>query len=154
MNILQTLQKEFNIKEQHLQATIDLIDEGNTIPFIARYRKEMTGSLDDQVLRELADRLVYLRNLNEKREQYRALITEMEKMTDEINAALDAAETLAVLEDIYRPFRPKRRTRASIAKEKGLEPLALLIFEQEIGAPVEALAEEYIDEDTGRGFMA
>jgi len=137
MNILQILQKEFNIKEQHLQATIELIDEGNTIPFIARYRKEMTGSLDDQVLRELYDRLAYLRNLHETRENYRKLITEMEKMTDEISAALDAAQTLAVLEDIYRPYRPKRRTRASIAKEKGLEPLALLIFEQDITATVE-----------------
>ncbi|MCL2673742.1 MAG: RNA-binding transcriptional accessory protein [Defluviitaleaceae bacterium] len=149
MNILQILQNEFNIKEQHLQATIDLIDEGNTIPFIARYRKEMTGSLDDQVLRELFDRLAYLRNLNETRENYRKLITEMDKMTDEINAALDAAQTLAVLEDIYRPYRPKRRTRASIAKEKGLEPLALLIFEQDITIPVETPAEEYIDEEKG-----
>ena len=149
MDIVRILQKEFDVKEGHLVATIALIDEGNTIPFIARYRKEVTGSLDDQVLRELADRLAYLRKLNETRESYRALITEMEKMTDEINAALDKAETLAVLEDIYRPFRPKRRTRATIAKEKGLEPLAMVIFEQDVTQPVEDLAMEFVDEEKG-----
>ncbi|MCL2851438.1 MAG: RNA-binding transcriptional accessory protein [Defluviitaleaceae bacterium] len=149
MNILQALTKEFNIKEHYLQALIDLIDEGNTIPFIARYRKEATGSLDDQVIREVVDRLTYLRSLHEKREQYRNLIAEMGKMTDEINAALDAAETLVALEDIYRPYRPKRRTRATIAKEKGLEPLALLIFGQELDAPPEAIAEEYVSEEKG-----
>ncbi|MCL2401595.1 MAG: RNA-binding transcriptional accessory protein [Oscillospiraceae bacterium] len=149
MEILKILQQEFNIQENYLQTTIKLIDEGNTIPFIARYRKEATGSLDDQVLRELNDRLNYLRSLNEKREQYRNLITEQGVMTGEINAALDSAETLAVLEDIYRPYRPKRRTRATIAKEKGLEPLAILIFGQEINAPVDALAKQFISEEAG-----
>ena len=149
MNILQALHREFGIKEPHIQAVIDLIDEGNTIPFIARYRKEATGSLDDQVIRELVDRLTYLRNLNEKREQYRSLISEMGKMTDEISAALDAAQTLVALEDIYRPYRPKRRTRATIAREKGLEPLALAIFAQDISVAPEELAEEYISEEKG-----
>ncbi|MCL2753982.1 MAG: RNA-binding transcriptional accessory protein, partial [Defluviitaleaceae bacterium] len=126
MDIIKTLQQEFGIKESYISATVELIDEGNTIPFIARYRKEVTGSLDDQVLRELADRLAYLRKLNETRDNYRNLIEEMGKMTDEIAADLDKAMTLAVLEDIYRPYRPKRRTRATIAKEKGLEPLAIV----------------------------
>lgn len=147
MDILHILQKEFNVTPNHLQATIDLVDEGNTIPFIARYRKEVTGSMDDQVLRDLVDRLNYLRNLNQTREQYRNSIDELGKMTDEIAAALEKAETLAVLEDIYRPYRPKRRTRASIAKEKGLEPLAIAIFAQDIQEPIEALAINYINED-------
>ena len=149
MDILQILQKEFNVLPHHLQATIDLVDEGNTIPFIARYRKEVTGSMDDQVLRDLVDRLEYLRNLNQTREQYRNAIEEMGKMTEEIAAALDAAETLAVLEDIYRPYRPKRRTRASIAKEKGLEPLALAIFAQDVTEPIYVLAEAYVTEEAG-----
>ena len=149
MEINKILQQEFGIKEQYLTATIELIDEGNTIPFIARYRKEMTGSLDDQVLRELADRLAYLRKLNETRENYRNLIEEMGKMSPEIAADLDKAATLAVLEDIYRPFRPKRRTRAAIAKEKGLEPLALAIFAQNLTHPILELAADYIDEEKG-----
>ncbi|MCL2616324.1 MAG: RNA-binding transcriptional accessory protein [Defluviitaleaceae bacterium] len=149
MDILQILQNEFNIGEHYLRNTVNLIDEGNTIPFIARYRKELTGSLDDQVLRELADRLEYLRNLSEKRETYRASIGEMGKLTDELNAQLDAAQTLAQLEDIYRPYRPKRRTRATIAKEKGLEPLALLIFAQELTIPLGTAAADYISEDKG-----
>ncbi|MCL2575992.1 MAG: RNA-binding transcriptional accessory protein [Defluviitaleaceae bacterium] len=148
-DIIQILAKEFGIKENYLKATIALIDEGNTIPFIARYRKEATGSLDDQVLRELADRLAYLRKLEETRENYRNLIEEMGEMTPEIAADLDKAMTLTVLEDIYRPFRPKRRTRATIAKEKGLEPLALLIFAQDLMQPVENFAQEYIDEEKG-----
>jgi len=149
MNITKILQEEFGIKEGHLVATIALIDEGNTIPFIARYRKEVTGELDDQVLRELAERLTYLRKMDETREQYREAITEQGKMTDEINSALDMAQTLAVLEDIYRPYRPKRRTRATIAKEKGLEPLALAIFAQDLTRPVVDLAVEYVNEDLG-----
>lgn len=149
MNIIKILQEEFGIKEGHLTATIALIDEGNTIPFIARYRKEVTGELDDQVLRGLAERLVYLRKMDETREQYRGAITEQGKMTDEINAALDSAQTLAVLEDIYRPYRPKRRTRATIAKEKGLEPLAITIFAQDLTQPVADLAVDYINEDLG-----
>ncbi|MCL2620367.1 MAG: RNA-binding transcriptional accessory protein, partial [Defluviitaleaceae bacterium] len=114
-----------------------------------RYRKEVTGELDDQVLRELAERLTYLRKMDETREQYREAITEQGKMTDEINSALDMAQTLAVLEDIYRPYRPKRRTRATIAKEKGLEPLALAIFAQDLTRPVVDLAVEYVNEDLG-----
>ena len=112
------------IKLWQVEAAIRLIDDGNTIPFIARYRKEVTGSLDDQSLRALTDRLKYLRNLDEQREKVRAAISEQGALTDEISASLDAAETLAEIEDIYRPFRPKRKTRASIAKEKGLQPLA------------------------------
>ncbi|MCL2171167.1 MAG: RNA-binding transcriptional accessory protein [Defluviitaleaceae bacterium] len=147
MSILKILEKEFNVNQQHLTATIELVDEGNTIPFIARYRKEVTGSMDDQVLRDLVDRLNYLRNLDATREQYRATIEAQGAMTGEIAAALNAAATLAVLEDIYRPFRPKRRTRASIAKERGLEPLALAIFAQNINEPIENLARPYIGED-------
>lgn len=149
MDIIKTLQQEFGIKESYISATVELIDEGNTIPFIARYRKEVTGSLDDQVLRELADRLAYLRKLNETRDNYRNLIEEMGKMTDEIAADLDKAMTLAVLEDIYRPYRPKRRTRATIAKEKGLEPLAIVIFSQDLTQSIESLAVSYIDEEKG-----
>lgn len=145
MNILKTLENEFNLKALYVKNTVELIDAGNTIPFIARYRKELTGSLDDQILRELYDRLMYLRNLDEKREQYRASILESGNLTDEISAQLDKAETLAVLEDIYRPFRPKRRTRATIAKEKGLEPLALIIFEQNIDRDIYEIAAEFIN---------
>ncbi|MCL2855789.1 MAG: RNA-binding transcriptional accessory protein [Defluviitaleaceae bacterium] len=149
MDIIKTLQEEFGIRENYLTATIGLIDEGNTIPFIARYRKEVTGSLDDQVLRELADRLIYLRKLDETRQQYKNAIEEQGKMTEEIAAALNAAQTLAVLEDIYRPYRPKRRTRATIAKEKGLEPLALSIFAQDLTEHVENIAADFVNEDLG-----
>lgn len=149
MNILLALQQEFKLKESQVKNTVNLIDEGNTIPFIARYRKEMTGSLDDQVLRELYDRLIYLRNLDEKREQVKKLISEQEKLTDEIALALDKAQTITEIDDIYRPFRPKRRTRATIAKEKGLEPLADLIFAQELTSPVADFVSEYIDEEKG-----
>ena len=145
MNIFKKLEQEFDIKEIYLKNTIELIDADNTIPFIARYRKEMTGSLDDQVLRDLHERLIYLRNLEEKRESYRATIEEQGNMTQEIAKALDKAETLAVLEDIYRPFRPKRRTRATIAKERGLEPLANIIFEQETKEDLKKLAKGYIN---------
>ena len=145
MDILKMLQKEFDIKPFQVENTVKLIDEGNTIPFIARYRKELTGSLDDQVLRELHERLLYLRNLDEKREQYRKVIEEGGHMTEEIAKQLDAAETLAVLEDIYRPFRPKRRTRATIAKERGLEPLAILLFAQQADKPMAVYAADFID---------
>ena len=143
MDIIKTLADEFKIKTGQVENTVKLIDEGNTIPFIARYRKEMTGSLDDVILRELNDRLNYLRNLDEKREQVRNLIAEQEKLTDEINAALDKAVTVTEIDDIYRPFRPKRRTRATIAKEKGLEPLANEIMMQLTKEPVEKIAEKY-----------
>ena len=145
MDILKTLTAEFRLKPFQVENTVQLIDEGSTIPFIARYRKEMTGSLDDQVLRELYDRLVYLRNLDEKREQVRSAIIGQEKMTDEISTALDKAATLTEIEDIYRPFRPKRRTRATIAKERGLEPLALAVWAQDIKVPIEELAAPYVD---------
>ncbi len=145
MDIIKTLAEEFKIKEAQVENTVKLIDEGSTIPFIARYRKEMTGSLDDVILRELSDRLIYLRNLDEKREQVRKLIAEQEQLTDEINAALDKAKTVTEIDDIYRPFRPKRRTRATIAKEKGLEPLAETILLQLTDIPVEEEAKKYID---------
>ncbi len=124
MDILRTLQTEFKLQKEHVENTVNLIDEGNTIPFIARYRKEQTGSMDDQTLRQFADRLTYLRNLQKRKEEIIASITEQEKMTDELSSAIEKAVTLAALEDIYRPYRPKRRTRASIAMEKGLSPLA------------------------------
>lgn len=145
MDILKTLEKEFNIKSTQVENTVKLIDEGNTIPFIARYRKEMTGSLDDQLLRELYERLVYLRSLDEKREQVRKLIQEMDKLNDDISLALDKAVTLTEIDDIYRPFRPKRRTRATIAKEKGLEPLASIIMLQDAKCPIIDIANEYIN---------
>ncbi len=148
MDINSTLAKELNIRLTQVEGAVKLIDEGNTIPFIARYRKEVTGSLDDQVLRTLADRLEYLRNLETTREKIRETITEQGAMTDEISAALDAALTMTELDDIYRPFRPKRKTRASVAKAKGLEPLALAIYEQagDCETP-EQMAERYITEE-------
>lgn len=149
MNISTILEQEFNLKKTQVENTINLIDEGNTIPFIARYRKEMTGSLDDQILREFSDRLNYLRNLEEKREQVKKLIDEQEKLTEEIILALDNAKTITEIDDIYRPFRPKRRTRATIAKEQGLEPFANIIFEQETKQNIEEIAKEYINEEKG-----
>ena len=125
MDIAKQIQEEFSLKPWQVENTIALIDDGNTIPFIARYRKEATGSLDDQLLRELSDRLAYLRNLEEQKEKVIASITEQELMTDEIQASIDNAKTMTELEDIYRPFRPKRKTRASVAKAKGLQGLAL-----------------------------
>ncbi len=148
MDINATLAKEFNLRREQVDNTVALIDDDKTIPFIARYRKEVTGSLDDQVLRELFDRLTYLRNLEKRKEEVRASITEQEKMTDEISAAIDAAMTLVEVEDIYRPFKPKRKTRASIAREKGLEGLAAYLLEQGDGDPT-AEAEKYIDEEKG-----
>lgn len=149
MDIIKRLADEFKIRQEQAENTVKLIDEGCTIPFIARYRKEMTGSLDDVVLRELFDRLSYLRNLEEKREQVRALIGEQEKLTDDINAALDKAETITEIEDIYRPFRPKRRTRATIAKEKGLENLASFIMLQLASESVEKEAQKYVNAEKG-----
>ena len=151
MDILKTLADEFNLKQDQVEKTVALIDEGNTIPFIARYRKEVTGSLDDTVLRDLNDRLAYLRSLDKRREEVRASITEQGKMTDEINAAIDAAAILTELEDIYRPFKPHRKTRASVAREKGLEGLAELIIRQENGytPSIEETASEYINEEKG-----
>ncbi len=150
MDYAKKLSLQYNIKEEYVANIIALLDEGNTIPFIARYRKEMHGSLDDQLIREVADRLSYLRSLDARREEVRELINSQEKLTDDISASLDKAETLAEIEDIYRPFKPKRKTRASVAKEKGLEPLALAIFDQNDSKaiPIE-MAKEYIDEEKG-----
>jgi len=144
MDIYKQLCEEFEIKMNQVENTVKLIDEGNTIPFIARYRKELTGSLDDQLLRELGERLVYLRNLEEKREQVHSTIEEQGNLTEELAKKLTDAKTLTEIEDIYRPFRPKRRTRATMAKEKGLEPLANLIWEQENEEPLETLAESFV----------
>ena len=150
MDIIQSLCNQFGLQRWQVENTVNLIDEGNTIPFIARYRKEAHGTLDDQVLRELAERLEYLRNLDKRREEVSSAIISQEKMTPEIEKALSEASTLAEIEDIYRPFRPKRRTRASIAKEKGLEPLANLIFEQNADSPSPfELAEEYVNAENG-----
>lgn len=145
MDIVKQLELEFSLKPWQAENTVKLIDDGNTIPFIARYRKEATGSLDDQLLRELNDRLKYLRSLEEQKEKIVASITEQEKMTDDIAKSIENAKTMTELEDIYRPFRPKRKTRASVAKALGLEPLAEAIYAQEKGTPApEILAEDYL----------
>ena len=148
MDIQKTLAGELGLTEKQIADTVALIDDGNTIPFIARYRKEVTGSLDDEILRKLYDRLTYLRSLDERREEITRLIDEQGNLTDELKAKIDAATVLQELEDIYRPFRPKRRTRATIAKEKGLEPLANLIYLQteQSGNPLD-FASEYINEE-------
>ncbi|MEG1180083.1 MAG: Tex-like N-terminal domain-containing protein, partial [Oscillospiraceae bacterium] len=154
MNIIATLTKQFGLQNWQVENTVKLIDEGNTIPFIARYRKEAHGTLDDQVLRELSERLEYLRNLDKRRAEITVSIESQEAMTPEIAQSIEKAITLAELEDIYRPFKPKRRTRASIAKEKGLEPLAIEILNQEpkSKAPIE-LALEYINEEKEVGTV-
>ncbi len=150
MDIIQQLTQEFHLQRWQVENTVSLLDDGNTVPFIARYRKEAHGTLDDQVIRGLSERVEYLRNLEKRREEVRNSIISQEKMTEEIEAALDKAVTLAEIEDIYRPFRPKRRTRASIAKEKGLEPLADEIYAQKPDSPAPLeLAKEYIDEEKG-----
>ena len=142
------LSNEFQIAQHLVDNIITLIDEGNTIPFIARYRKEKTGSCDDQVLREIADRLTYLRNLQKRREEITASITEQGKMTEELQKDIAGAETLARLEDIYRPYKQKRRTRATIAKERGLEPLSHTLLEQDlVSGSVEELAQPFVDEE-------
>ena len=149
MEVQQQLAYEFNLKEAYAQNIIDLIDEGNTIPFIARYRKEMHGACDDEVLRAFAERLNYLRNLNKEKEKVEKVIKEQEKWTDEIAEALANALTLTEVEDIYRPYKPKRKTRATMAIAKGLEPLADIIQAQEVAEPVENIAVQYIDEEKG-----
>ncbi|MEZ3486119.1 MAG: RNA-binding transcriptional accessory protein [Lachnospiraceae bacterium] len=145
MDINQKITEELGVKKWQVDAAVKLIDEGNTIPFIARYRKEATGTLDDEQLRRLHERLTYLRSLEEKKEQVLSSIEEQGKLTEELKGQILAAETLVVVEDLYRPYRPKRRTRATIAKEKGLEPLAAVITLQKIKQPVEEVAAEYID---------
>ena len=150
MNFVEEISSQFNLKPYQVENVIKLIDEGNTIPFIARYRKEAHGSLDDQILRDISERLEYLRNLEKRREEIRNLIIGLEKMTDDISLALDNAKTLTELEDIYRPYKPKRKTRASVAKEKGLEPLAEKIFEQKQSSPYPIdMAIEFINEEKG-----
>lgn len=147
MDINQKLTEELEVNRWQVDAAVQLIDEGNTIPFISRYRKEVTGSLNDEQLRKLHERLLYLRNLEEKKEQVLSSIEEQGKLTEELKNQILAAETLVVVEDLYRPYRPKRRTRATIAKEKGLEPLAALITLQQIDEPLENEAEKYISEE-------
>ncbi len=147
MDIQQALVEEFHLRPAQVGSVMQLLDDGNTIPFIARYRKEQTGSLDDQVLRELAERLTYLRNLDETREKYRAVIEEQGALTEELAAALDGAATMTELDDLYRPYRPKRRTRATVAKEKGLQPLADALYAQDPhGEDPAVLAQAYITE--------
>ncbi len=144
MDILKQIKEELGIRLEQVEATVKLIDEGNTIPFIARYRKEVTGSLDDEQLRNLHERLLYLRNLEEKKTQVLNSIEEQGKLTEELKAQILSATTLVVVEDLYRPYRPKRRTRATIAKEKGLDGLAAIILAQEINEPVTEAAKEYL----------
>ncbi len=145
MDYTVSLASEFSLRPQQVRAAVELLDAGNTIPFIARYRKEATGSLDDQVLREMAERLEYLRNLDKRREEIRKSLTEQDVWTEELDARLQEAKTLSELEDLYRPYRPKRRTRAAIAKERGLEPLALwLMIQDPKGDPLQE-AEKYTD---------
>ena len=149
MNICEILAQELNIKLWQVEAAVKLIDEGNTIPFIARYRKEVHGELDDQVLRQLSERLEYLRNLWAKKEEITRLIDEQGKLTEELTAAIEKAKTITELDDIYRPYRPKRRTRATIAKEKGLDGLAQIIFAQESREEPADLALPYVDPEKG-----
>jgi len=149
MDIIKTLAEELQIGRGQVEATVKLIDEGNTIPFIARYRKEMTGSLNDEVLRDLDERLKYLRNLEERKEQVIASIRDQEKLTPELEKQIRAAATLVAVEDLYRPYKPKRRTRATIAKEKGLEPLADLILMQMTREPLEKSAAAFLSEEKG-----
>ncbi len=148
MDIIKTLSDEFKVKLTQIESAVALMDDGNTIPFIARYRKEATGGLDDQLLREVFERLTYLRGLEKRKGEVFSSIEALGSMTDEISASLDAAATLAEVEDIYRPYKPKRKTRASVAKEKGLEPLSEYIISQVLGNPY-TVAEEYINEEKG-----
>ena len=148
--IIQILAKELDKSPEHVENVVRLIDEGNTIPFIARYRKELHGAMDDTALRTLADRLQYRRNLGKRREEVKSAIEGQGKLTEELSAAIDAAATLAEVEDLYRPYRPKRRTRATVAREKGLEPLAQLLYAQEKDGPApEDAAGDHVDAGKG-----
>lgn len=149
MDYSQSLSQQFNIKAEYATNIISLLDDGNTIPFIARYRKEMHGSMDDQLIREFSEKLDYLRGLDKRREEIRTLIDAQEKLTTEITTALDNATTLSEVEDIYRPFRPKRKTRASVAREKGLEPLAAAILQQNTFTLPLTIAKNYVNEENG-----
>ena len=142
--IINTIADELKIRTNQVEATIKLIDEGNTIPFIARYRKEVTGGLSDETLREFGERLTYLRNLEKRKEEVHKSIEEQGNLTEEIEKSLEEAKTLAEVEDIYRPYKPKKKTRATIAKAKGLEPLANIIIEQQETRPIEEIAQEYV----------
>ena len=147
MDITATIAEELGVRKNQVDAAVKLIDEGNTIPFIARYRKEATGALNDEQLRDLFERLTYLRNLEEKKEQVIATIEEQGKLTEELKAQILAAQTLVVVEDLYRPYRPKRRTRATVAKEKGLEPLANILMLQMTDKPMLEEAKAFISEE-------
>ncbi|MDE7028455.1 MAG: RNA-binding transcriptional accessory protein, partial [Lachnospiraceae bacterium] len=149
MDIILKLKEELNVEKWQVEAAVKLIDEGNTIPFISRYRKEVTGSLNDEVLRNLNERLGYLRNLEEKKEQVLGSIEEQGKLTDELRQKILAAETIVAVDDLYLPYRPKRKTRASVAKEKGLDKLADIILAQETANPLIAEAQPYVDEEKG-----
>ncbi|MCJ7688132.1 MAG: RNA-binding transcriptional accessory protein, partial [Clostridiaceae bacterium] len=147
VNIENRLIKEFGITKQQSENVIQLLNEGNTVPFIARYRKEVTGGLDDIVLRNFTERLIYLRNLEERKADVIRLIGEQEKLTEEIELSVNKCETLTEIEDIYRPFKPKKRTRATIAIEKGLKPLAEIIFSGELKVNIDEYAEKFINEE-------
>ena len=150
MDIAKKIAEELEIKVTQVEAAVKLIDEGCTIPFIARYRKEVTGALNDEQLRNLDERLKYLRNLEDRKTQVLASIEEQGKLTEELKAAITAAETMVLVEDLYRPYKQKRRTRATIAKEKGLEPLAQFIYAQEATEDVEIKAAEFISDEEGK----
>ena len=148
--IIKLLAGELGQPQNYVNNVVTLLDEGNTIPFIARYRKEMHGAMDDTVLRDLADRLNYLRNLDKRREEVKRSIEEQGRLTEELSAAIDAAATLAEVEDLYRPYKQKRRTRATVAREKGLEPLAQLLFTQSPACPEPTTAaEDYVNSEKG-----
>ena len=148
--IIQRLAQEFSVPAKHVENVINLLDEGNTVPFIARYRKEMHGGMDDQLIRQLADRLQYLRGLDKRRQEVKTAIENQGKLTDELAQAIDAAQTLAEVEDLYRPYQQKRRTRATMAKEKGLEPLAQTLYDQKRDCPApETLAQDFINPELG-----
>ena len=148
--IIQRLAQEFSVQAKHVKNVINLLGEGNTVPFIARYRKEMHGGMDDQLIRQLADRLQYLRGLDKRRQEVKTAIENQGKLTEELALAIDAAQTLAEVEDLYRPYQQKRRTRATMAKEKGLEPLAQTLYGQKRDCPdPETLAQDFINPDLG-----
>lgn len=154
MNIIEKLAKELGVKSWQVESTVKLIDDGNTIPFIARYRKELTGELSDTILRDLHERLLYLRSLEERKQDVIRIIDEQGKLTDELRASIEKAEVLSEVEDLYRPYKPKKRTRATIAKEKGLEPLADIIWKQaRTEQSIEELAAAYINEEAGVGSV-
>ena len=148
--IINILSKEFDRKPKHIENVIEMLDKGDTVPFIARYRKELTGSMDDQLLREVAQRLGYLRNLKERKEEVISSIKKLDKLTKELEEEINNANTLSEVEDLYRPYKPKRKTRASIAKEKGLEPLSDIILSQEADLEdIKIIAKDYVSEEKG-----